>query len=209
MQRPLPRRSAGTRHSLALPAHSGLATETVCYNGLEWQAPPTREPCPTKFPPDSHCIPATTMSPIEPHSRSESPSTIPTQQKPSPTALVLAVSGAVAFAIMGDSLLYAILPLAAGSLGLSPRHVGLLLSANRLIRLFSNTWLSALFARFGRTAPSFIRQFLVSSQLLPMGWAGDSLSFSSHGWDGESAGRVCGRVPFSRSGPAVIPTQAG
>ena len=89
------------------------------------------------------------MSQTDQHTRSESPSTNPTQHKPSPTALVLAVSGAVAFAIMGDSLLYAILPLAAGSLGLSPRHVGLLLSANRLIRLFSNTWLSALFARFG------------------------------------------------------------
>ena len=67
----------------------------------------------------------------------------------SPTALVLVVSGAVAFAIMGDSLLYAILPLSAGQLALSPQQVGLLLSANRLIRLFSNTWLGAIFARFG------------------------------------------------------------
>jgi MFS family permease len=67
----------------------------------------------------------------------------------SPTALVLTVSGAVAFAIMGDSLLYVILPLSAGDLGLLPWQLGLLLSANRLIRLFSNTWLSALFARFG------------------------------------------------------------
>ncbi len=50
---------------------------------------------------------------------------------------------------MGDSLLYAILPLAAGDLGLGPGQVGLLLSANRLIRLFSNTWLSALFTRIG------------------------------------------------------------
>ena len=89
------------------------------------------------------------MSQPEQNTRSESPSTSTLNQGPSPTALVLAVSGAVAFAIMGDSLLYAILPLAAGSLGLSPRHVGMLLSANRLIRLFSNTWFSTLFARFG------------------------------------------------------------
>ena len=67
----------------------------------------------------------------------------------SPFALVLVVSGAVAFAIMGDSLLYAILPLAARQLSLSPQQVGLLLSANRLIRLFSNSWLGAIFARFG------------------------------------------------------------
>ncbi len=67
----------------------------------------------------------------------------------SATKLVLIVSGAVGFAIMGDSLLYVILPLAAGHLGLSPVQVGLLLSANRLIRLFSNTWLSAVFTRIG------------------------------------------------------------
>ena len=61
---------------------------------------------------------------------------------------------------MGDSLLYAILPLAAGDLALSPEQVGLLLSANRLIRLFSNTWLSALFARFGP-----YRAFVISAIL--------------------------------------------
>ena len=78
----------------------------------------------------------------------------------SSTKLVFIVSGAVAFAIMGDSLLYAILPLAAGDLALSPGQVGLLLSANRLIRLFSNTWLSALFARFGP-----YRTFVISAIL--------------------------------------------
>lgn len=76
------------------------------------------------------------------------------------TALVLVVSGAVGFAIMGDSLLYAILPLAAGQLALSPQQVGILLSANRLIRLFSNTWLGAIFARFGP-----YRAFVISAIL--------------------------------------------
>lgn len=78
----------------------------------------------------------------------------------SSTALVLVVSGAVGFAIMGDSLLYAILPLSAEQLALSPQQVGLLLSANRLIRLFSNTWLGAIFARFGP-----YRAFVISSIL--------------------------------------------
>lgn len=77
-----------------------------------------------------------------------------------PTVLVLIVSGAVGFAIMGDSLLYAILPLAAGQLALSPQQVGILLSANRLIRLFSNTWLGAIFARFGP-----YRAFVISAIL--------------------------------------------
>lgn len=65
------------------------------------------------------------------------------------TALVIASSLAVAFAIMGDSLLYAVLPLAAPKLGFLSWQLGVLLSANRLIRLFSNTLLSTLFARFG------------------------------------------------------------
>ncbi len=78
----------------------------------------------------------------------------------SSTTLVLVVSGAVGFAIMGDSLLYAILPLAAGQLALSPQQVGLLLSANRLIRIFSNTWLGAIFARFGP-----YRAFVISAIL--------------------------------------------
>ena len=59
----------------------------------------------------------------------------------------------VAFSIMGDSLLYGILPLAAGALALSPQQVGLLLSVNRLVRLISNTWISSLFARFGPRGP--------------------------------------------------------
>ena len=79
----------------------------------------------------------------------ESTSHLSASSGKSATILVLIVSGAVAFAIMGDSLLYVILPLAAAELGLGPVQVGLLLSANRLIRLFSNTWLSALFTRIG------------------------------------------------------------
>ncbi len=84
---------------------------------------------------------------MEPADEPASDSSAPREK--SATRLVLIVSGAVGFAIMGDSLLYVILPLAAGHLGLGPVQVGLLLSANRLIRLFSNTWLSAVFTRIG------------------------------------------------------------
>lgn len=86
--------------------------------------------------------------------------TVPRRAGLASSGLVVAVSGTVAFAIMGDSLLYGILPLAAEDLGLLPQQVGLLLSANRLIRLLSNTWLSTLFARFGP-----YRTFVVSAIL--------------------------------------------
>ncbi len=89
------------------------------------------------------------MSRLEQQPADEPASDLSAPRRQSATRLVVIVSGAVGFAIMGDSLLYVILPLAAVELGLGPVQVGLLLSANRLVRLFSNTWLSALFTRFG------------------------------------------------------------
>ncbi len=51
--------------------------------------------------------------------------------------LVLVAIGA-ALSLFGDMALYAILPIHFRSLGLNPLHVGILLSANRWIRLFTN-----------------------------------------------------------------------
>jgi predicted MFS family arabinose efflux permease len=59
------------------------------------------------------------------------------------------VAAAVGLCILGDSLLYTILPLEADNLGLSLAMVGVLLSANRLVRLATNGWASALFERWG------------------------------------------------------------
>ena len=70
-----------------------------------------------------------------------------------PEWLVLLVSAAIGLSIQGDSLLYGILPLAASGLGIPLGLVGLLLSANRLVRLISNTWASRLFERFGPRFP--------------------------------------------------------
>ena len=105
-------------------------------------------------------------------------------KKVSPTAFVATVSGAVGFAIMGDSLLYAILPLAAGDLGLLPVHVGLLLSANRLIRLLSNTWLSALFARFGPYRTFVISAIVgvLTTAAYGVGWGFVVLLLARIGW---------------------------
>jgi len=53
---------------------------------------------------------------------------------------VLFVSAATAFSLLGDSVLYAVLPVPSyhRALGLAPIHVGLLLSANRWIRMITN-----------------------------------------------------------------------
>jgi MFS family permease len=53
----------------------------------------------------------------------------------------------VSFSNPGDSLLYVALPLVYRSLGLSIVHVGILLSANRLIRFVSNTFAGYVYGR--------------------------------------------------------------
>ena len=67
--------------------------------------------------------------------------------------LVGIVGGVIGLAIMGDSLMYTILPLAAPSLGIPLPLVGILLSVNRLIRLLSNAGASRIFERFGPRMP--------------------------------------------------------
>lgn len=62
-----------------------------------------------------------------------------------PIALVSIIT---ALALLGDALLYSILPLYAGSLGISTFMVGVLLSANRWVRLATNTWAARSFARW-------------------------------------------------------------
>lgn len=56
---------------------------------------------------------------------------------------IISISVITALALLGDSLLYSLLPLYAGTLGLSTFMVGLLLSANRWVRLVTNSLASA------------------------------------------------------------------
>jgi MFS family permease len=77
-----------------------------------------------------------------------------------PAWLVALVAAVVGLSIQGDSLLYGILPLAANGLGIPLGMVGLLLSANRLVRLVSNTWASTLFERFGPRRPFIVSAIL-------------------------------------------------
>lgn len=74
----------------------------------------------------------------------------PTQ---SPLRLVVSAGLTIGLVIMGDSLLYNLLPLEAAHLGISLPLVGILLSANRIVRLLSNAWMSAIFERFGPRLP--------------------------------------------------------
>lgn len=62
-------------------------------------------------------------------------------------------SVAIGLCIMGDSLLYSILPLEAARLAIPLSMVGVLLSVNRLIRLVSNTLLSNVYERIGPRLP--------------------------------------------------------
>lgn len=89
-----------------------------------------------------------------------------------PDQLVLVVSTVIALCILGDSLMYSILPLEAANLGISLPVVGVLLSVNRLVRLISNSWSGAAFERWGARGP-FIAATLVgllSTLLYGAGW---------------------------------------
>lgn len=76
-----------------------------------------------------------------------------------PPRWVVAVSCAVAAAILGDSLLYAVLPTIHDDLGLQAYMVGILLSANRFVRLFTNTLAGWTMARAGVRGPFVIAVF--------------------------------------------------
>ena len=66
------------------------------------------------------------------------------------TALILAIS------VMGDSMLYGVLPSHLSDFGLTAGiGAGLILSANRWIRLVSNTWAARIFTRFGLRKPFY------------------------------------------------------
>jgi MFS family permease len=63
------------------------------------------------------------------------------------------VSAAVALSLLGDSLLYAVLPSQAEAVGVPVGLVGVILSANRFIRLLSNPWAGSVCDRLGYARP--------------------------------------------------------
>ncbi|MDE2744687.1 MAG: MFS transporter [Chloroflexota bacterium] len=84
---------------------------------------------------------------------------------------VIAVALAVASTLLGDSMLYAVMPSQPESWMLSLPAVGILLSANRLIRLVTNSVAAVIFQWFGRRGP-FIAALLLSVVVtLCYGWS--------------------------------------
>jgi MFS family permease len=81
------------------------------------------------------------------------------QQYPTPRSLVL-VSIVVALSLLGDQLLYAVLPVMHAAMGIPVTAVGLILSANRLVRLVTNSLSGYMIDRFGRRWP-FIGSLLL------------------------------------------------
>lgn len=66
---------------------------------------------------------------------------------------ILAAAGAVAATLLGDQMLYAVMPASPERWALSVALVGVLLSANRLVRLASNPLAAVILHRFGGRAP--------------------------------------------------------
>lgn len=65
-----------------------------------------------------------------------------------PQKSVTLAAGATAFSLLGDQALYAILPTYYLELGLLPIQVGILLAANRFVRVFINHWVERLCQRY-------------------------------------------------------------
>ena len=98
--------------------------------------------------------------------------------------LVLAVALATGLSIMGDSLMYSLLPIDAPRLGIALPLVGVLLSANRLVRLVSNTWAAKFFARAGSRLPFLLSAILgaIVAVVYSVGWGFAVFLLARIGW---------------------------
>ncbi len=65
---------------------------------------------------------------------------------------IISSSTLMSLALLGDSLIYAILPVYADNFGLTIPMVGILLAANRIVRIFIYTFISKLVSTFGARA---------------------------------------------------------
>lgn len=73
----------------------------------------------------------------------------------------------LAFALPGDTLLYLLLPIYAASFGVTLPEAGLLLAANRLIRIVAYGWIARLYARIGaRTLCTIAAGSAIASTLI-------------------------------------------
>ena len=84
---------------------------------------------------------------------------------------VIAAALAVAATLLGDSMLYAVMPSQPEAWALSVPAVGVLLSANRLVRLLTNSLAAVAFERLGSRAPFTFALVLSVVVTLAYGWA--------------------------------------
>ena len=83
---------------------------------------------------------------------------------------VIAVALAVAATLLGDSMLYAVMPSQPEAWALSVPAVGVLLSANRFVRLLTNSLAAVAFDRLGSRAPFTFALVLSVVVTLAYGW---------------------------------------
>ena len=83
--------------------------------------------------------------------------------------LVAALSATMALSILGDSMLYAVLPAHAASLGIPVAGVGVVLSVNRWIRLASNFGAAGVFRRVGSRRGLIVGSLLATASTLSYG----------------------------------------
>jgi MFS family permease len=106
------------------------------------------------------------------------------QITPKPERLVIAVGAVIGLCIVGDSFLYSLLPLEAKNLGIALPLVGVLLSANRLVRLISNTSASTVFERLGPRLPFLMAVVLslITTAAYGIGWGFVMFLTARLGW---------------------------
>lgn len=97
---------------------------------------------------------------------------------------VLRVALVIGLSIMGDSLMYSLLPLEAPALGIALPLVGILLSANRWVRLLSNTWAAVIFRKFGARLPFLLSAVLgaIVALVYGVGWGFFAFLLARVGW---------------------------
>ncbi|HKL13511.1 MAG TPA: MFS transporter [Halanaerobiales bacterium] len=65
----------------------------------------------------------------------------------------LKIFAAIGLCLLGDAMLYTVLPTRIELFAFSGAQLGIILAANRFIRLFSNFWAADLYKKFGRNVP--------------------------------------------------------
>lgn len=69
-------------------------------------------------------------------------------------------SGVMAFAALGDAMLYIVLPIYGLEMGFTALYIGILLSANRFVRIISNTYIANIVNRIG------MKKVLIATSIL-------------------------------------------